>query len=182
MPRKEPNTFPGHSLAAGTALFFHWLVHTRTGTAALIMTLLLFVAGIAVTTSLMAAGLCRSEWRFPPDEEFLTAGIRGVMSYDHFQHRREIGGGAAEFRSFAVVPYASVEEFRSQNPDCCRVVSPAFGERLPSIWDRIDGTWARTVEVAFNIHYLDDRLQPETEKVTWNMRLTNCAQVWRPGR
>lgn len=150
------------------------------------------LSAIAVLAAIILAsgflhlqGVCISEARVLSDEEKLRRIIENVNSREiisvDIKKPDESGTPRPYLEAYKQVPYASVDEFLKQNPDCCK-----FGnyEKLgntpssPSTWfSRFMGVYAGEAEINYTARYLDEHgAEKQTPYGGWRT-IQNCGLV-----
>jgi hypothetical protein len=175
MPSTRNRVPPYEMLAffGGLLIIGRWL-QTRAGVTTLTALLTLGMLALGAIGALSYRGYCIAQHRYLSDDEYIAAAIDAAMKSETFVRRRQVGDRLS-FTSFKVIPHTNVTEFHEGNPGCCRIINPVNAERTPHFWDRVWGTWARTVELDLNLRYVDEHGTRQVEPQTWTARLTNCG-------
>lgn len=150
---------------------------TRRGLIAL--AILVAVATPAVTLGVLSyKGFCFDQRRFLSDEEAFTAVIQDIIVRSvHIRDIRTPRG--IDSRLVRAIRYRDPAEFRSWNPDCCKVVPHNIGEGpYASFSQRLFGYASRTVSVNYLARYVDDDGSEQTDRTTKKYVVTNCGRAW----
>lgn len=138
---------------------------------AFILVLLVSAGGLS------AGGFCFGQHRFLSDREFIDAVILDRMKGrgSPLAYRNDGNTKTAISR----IPYASKDEFNSENPDCCSIVSfnsPRDNGPQFTLVDHVLGNAAKLVKVKYKERWTEDG-QPKTQIVEGYLGLTNCGEV-----
>ncbi len=127
--------------------------------------------------ALNAYGYCMSTGRRLTSDEMISAAINHTISR-HSQHRFVDW----EMVRNEEIPYSNVEEFKSLNPECCKVgmvpdnAPPGPDEFLQSV----SGNRSDVV----NLNFQERTRQPDekikSKSVTQQYIITNCGRAWQP--
>ena len=126
--------------------------------------LLLMVFG-----SLNYSGFCFKEMRYLSDEEKIRGAIAANHTIKGNQKWRRSSydklGRVSEYE--VVIPYADVDEFLRENPNCCRVIYKGFADdRPPGFFEKIFGTCNYGVRMTYTYRYIKKPLkEPIDENV-----------------
>jgi hypothetical protein len=77
------------------------------------------VIGFFIWGGMNYSGFCWAEKRWLSDEERIDLAIAEVIKRKTAYLERGIGGA----KEYELIPYASIEEFKQKNPDCCSIAS-----------------------------------------------------------
>jgi len=142
----------------------------------------LAIAYIALRSGLNYSGFCLEQRRFLTDGEKIEIVVRRILnSYPpalktyvtNPDGRRAINWSRPE----KPIPYSSIEEFFAVNPDCCEVTlreHPKQGGTI-SLIDRLLGITSANVRVRYQVRYLDENKQPNTEYVEPYWAVSSCG-------
>jgi hypothetical protein len=126
---------------------------------------------------LSASGFCFGQHRFLSDREFIDAVTQELMkgrgSY------LMLSNGGKTRTEISGIPYASKDEFNSENSHCCNIVSfntPRDSGAQFTLLDYVRGDGAKLVKVKFKDRWTEDG-QPKTQIVESHWGLTNCGEV-----
>jgi hypothetical protein len=137
-----------------------------------------FILVLLVSASgLSAGGFCFGQGRFLSDREFIDAAILDLMKGRGSYLIQTIDGKTRT--EVSGIPYASKDDFNSENPDCCNVVSFNFprdsGPQF-TLLDHVLGDAAKLVKVKYKDRWTEDG-QPKTQIVEGYLGLRNCGEV-----
>jgi hypothetical protein len=125
---------------------------------------------------LSAGGFCFGQHRFLSDREFIDAVMQDLMKGRGSYLIQGIDGTRTEISG---ISYASKDEFKSENPDCCSIVSfstPRDSGPQFTLLDHVRGNAAKFVKVKYKERWTEDG-QPKTQIVESYRGLTNCGEV-----
>lgn len=134
---------------------------------------------IAGKAALSWSGFCFATRQYLSEQDYFTAAIEKIIARKQhsliLSRERELG-----FQLVPVVAYTSIDEFRSVNPDCCKIVPHNTGDLGPyTSWlDRISGSAARIVSITYVLRYLDKTGERHSTVVTTQYAVTNCGRAW----
>lgn len=134
-------------------------------------------------------GYCSQTGALPPDAEKIDRGIEHLLGYypkdgrtlDRFIADMPALRATSVEGSKVPIPYLGIEDFKSVNKDCCRVVAVPRDPEQPRLdWpSRLLGSGASYVEIRYRLRYIDangKRVEAERE-VTY--AIANCGRVWK---
>jgi hypothetical protein len=137
---------------------------------ACILVLLVSAGGLSV------GGFCFKN-RFLSDREFIDAVTQDLMKGRGSILMHSIDGKTRT--EISGISYASKDEFNSENPDCCSIVSfntPRDSGPQFTLLDHVRGHAAKLVKVKYKDRWTEDG-QPKTQIVEGYRALTNCGEV-----
>jgi hypothetical protein len=138
---------------------------------AFILVLLVSAGGLS------ASGFCFSQHRFLSDREFIDAVIQERMKGRGSYLVHSIDGKTKT--EISGISYASKDEFNSENPDCCSIVSfntPRDSVPPFTLIDHVWGDAAKFVKVKYKDRWTEDG-QLKTQILEGYWGLTNCGEV-----
>jgi hypothetical protein len=130
------------------------------------------VLGLIAWPGLAYFGFCYSKGRFLSEREKIDAAIRDAL-YSYPPPLTSLRGAPKDS-----IPYASVEEFRRINPDCCRLSNSARGAPDVSFLSRVQGTNSTYVLVDYLVRYRDEHGNVVSEHSSTFAAITNCGDAW----
>jgi hypothetical protein len=120
-------------------------------------------------------GFCHGSGRFLTERQKIDAAIGGVIaSYPPPLASLGIKPPADPIR------YASIEEFRRLNPDCCRLSTSARLAPDVSFASRVKGTNSTYVLVDYLVRFRDEQGIEVSEFASTFSAIGNCGYTW-PG-
>lgn len=141
---------------------------------------ILIVAGMPlVILSLSFDGYCFRERRYLSENESFQAAIATILARKSEQ-LISYRPGLINFSAVLVIKYADSDDFRRQNPDCCRAVPHNTGDSGPytSFGQRLFGHAAKIVSVSYTVRYLDEAGARKKATKTEQFAITNCGRAW----
>ena len=107
-----------------------------------------------VLAVLHANAVCISEFRIISDNEMIEFAIQDELKYINAGHVKGIGFDNGE-RNLLI---ADSIEFRSLNPECCKILSFFGGPSgLYSLLDTVFGNYGKAVQLKYETRYLDTK-------------------------
>ena len=165
------------ALVTGFRMLLHWL-RTPAGLAAIA----LLFAACCGSLVLSYNGYCFSQRRFLSEQEYVDAAIRETIRYHGFVQRIS-EPGQLRLVPRRIVPYRSLQEFRTGNPDCCKLLPPDTRTLpSPSFCERLFGYAATIAVLTYAVRYFDDNGDIQNDVDTHFYAVTNCGRVWDAGR
>jgi hypothetical protein len=131
---------------------------------------------IGICLLLSYNGFCFREWRFLSDRDYFIAAIGEILKIETYPEVLD-SSGSTMFLPVNVLPYATVEQFLQQNPNCCRVISHEDGP-WPSLGERLWGAAAALVSMTYKLNYSAASGRPETAAGSTIYVITNCGRAW----
>jgi hypothetical protein len=120
-------------------------------------------------------GYCHGSGRFLTDREKVDAAIgSAIASYP--PTLASLGNYPPE----NPIRYASIEEFRRLNPDCCRLSETAPNAPEVSFLSRVQGSNSTYVHVDYLVRFRDKNGTEITERSGTFSAISNCGHAW-PG-
>lgn len=135
----------------------------------LALVILAFVIVLGALASLNYSGYCVRDARFLTQAELVDAGVRDYFAsypppvYSNF------------VRVTAPIPYSSVEDFVSRNPNCCELNPTGRQGETPGLFSRILGRFAGYVRIDYMLEEATNNV-PHTNLV--RVAVSNCGRVW----
>ena len=127
--------------------------------------------------SFSTGGFCFGKHRFLSDREFIDAAILDLSKEGGSHLVQAIDGKIRT--EISGIPYANKDEFNSDNPDCCNVVSfnlPRDNGPQFTLLDHVLGKAAKLVHVRYKNRWTENGL-PKSQIVEGYIGLTNCGEV-----
>jgi hypothetical protein len=120
-------------------------------------------------------GFCHDSGRFLTERQKIDAAIEDAISpYSPPLASR------GNYPPKDPIPYASIEEFRRLNPNCCALSTSARLAPDVSILSRAKGTNSTYVLVNFLVRFRDEYGAVVSEPASTFSAITNCGYAW-PG-
>lgn len=133
-------------------------------------------------------GVCVEKLEKLKDVDLINHAIHGVITGPvpsvHLE-AKELGPGLSETTSKQYmlarpkepIYYKSVEEFKSLNPDCCRIAGPyEFDDPYPDVYSRLIGVRAALIVVNYKFRYQADSEIIE-KKINLLLKVSNCGCI-----
>jgi len=130
------------------------------------------VAVIGTIYALHRQSFCISEWRFTSDEEKIDA-----AAFEAFQtnNARNVNPSVG-----SPIPYATVEEFRLLNPDCCQIATNDERRRWrgsPDFLNVLFGLQTDIVRVRFLERFPKEDQAHQTREKLLMIPVSSCGEV-----
>jgi hypothetical protein len=165
------------ALVTGFRILLHWL-RTPAGLAAIA----LLFAACCGSLVLSYNGYCFNQRRFLSEQEYIDAAVKEAIRHSSFV-QTIIEPGRFRLVSRSIIPFRSGREFRTENPDCCKLLPPDIRTNpSPTLWDRLFGYAATIAVLTYAVKYFDDNGALQNGIATRYYAVTNCGRVWDAGR
>lgn len=163
-----------------------WLAGTRAPYAILLGVLL---ACFSIYLYLNFLGFCFTDKRFLSDQEKTNIVVREVLAAyprpGETVNQVSVVNGVQVWTRVKVspenlIPYRDINEFFSQNPDCCKVTKVYHdGEGLVALdfVDRICGRVSDFVEVKYFVRYRDEQGVERKKSIRTFPAISNCGKT-----
>ena len=76
-----------------------------------------------------------------------------------------------------VIPYTDLEEFFSQNPDCCEITNRG-SEIGCGFWAKVGGYCRYWVKIKYKLKYLGEDGLPQHVLASHWLPITKCGRIW----
>lgn len=125
-------------------------------------------------------GYCAKEGRYLSDEERINIEVSTIIEHQSQApwDTIEIQDNEQKTHYYKRLKYASVQELKEKNPDCCKV-DPGGPYELsePTFLNRITGyNSGKVIEVKYLVRYLDQTNVERSKLVTSQSFQTNCGE------
>jgi len=130
-------------------------------------------------------GFCWTEKRFLTDEERIYRLVERINKRDFFNLYvlNEAGAYLVGPTVYDVVPYKSVEDFLTSNPDCCKIKKYSgiivHGEKVDSHEYSQKGLYAGSFYIRHRVKYIKEGEEKEGIAIHQGM-VTNCGEEFSP--
>ena len=118
-------------------------------------------------------GFCHGSGRFLTEREKIDAAIEDAIS-PYPPPLASLGN----YPPKDPIPYASIEEFRRLNPNCCTLSNSARKAPEVSFFSRVKGTNSTYVLVNFLVRFRDEDGNEVSEPASTFSAITNCGYAW----
>jgi hypothetical protein len=148
-----------------------------------------FGIGLAAFTLLLSlwpvmniAGFCWAEKRFLSQDEAFELAIKSAFEHYPPEHYGHNGYDNTAPRIRMPIQYGTYDQFKSANPNCCKVVSNAADGFKPDPINRVLGHLAYFIEIKYRVedekktNFASEGLSPGMVRVYGF--LTNCGRSW----
>ncbi len=132
---------------------------------------LILVALFSIPAGLNYSGFCFAKSRWLSDEELMRPQVASV-------NRRAVLQDSEHFPNVARIPYQSVEELITKNPNCCKILDRSAAANYFGLtaFDSLMGANRGVVLVQFEDNYLDNQGQAKSTPAKWLVPITNCGK------
>lgn len=137
-------------------------------------------------TGMNYSGFCHAEFRYLSDQEMIDATIQYVLDMyppaiskkiSIVDNDGKIQNVTRWYKPENVIDYKDISEFKSINPDCCRLTMIAGEGARPHAIDRLFGKVASLVVITYKVRFFENG--DETQAIdSIAVAVRNCGTVW----
>ena len=179
--RRPPNN-QQVALLGGWSVLWSWL-RTPAGLVTFFTSVGLALTALTVALSLTYNGYCISERRYLSEREMFDTAILEVIKSRTYPRIPSVSRWT-RIDGWRMIPYKNIDDFKAQNPNCCRWTARNVGDSAPfvSLSDQLFGAANHFIAVDYIARYLDGNNNEQREATTAHIRLSACGRIWHPGR